>query len=58
MTQLTGGPTREHWSGVWHTEVGHWCIAMGAVEGIYMPPGFERAFEVLEPQTKTYMICE
>jgi uncharacterized protein len=27
-------------------------------EGIYIPPGFEGAFEVLEHLTKTYMICE
>ena len=30
----------------------------GPGEGIYIPPGFEGAFEVLEPLTKTYMICE
>ena len=30
----------------------------GPGEGIYIPPGFEGAFEVLEALTKTYMICE
>lgn len=30
----------------------------GPGEGIYIPPGFEGAFEVLEKMTKTYMICE
>ena len=30
----------------------------GPGEGIYIPPGFEGAFEVLERLTKTYMICE
>lgn len=30
----------------------------GPGEAIYLPPGFEGAFEVLEPLTKTYMICE
>lgn len=30
----------------------------GPGEGIYIPPGFEGAFEVLESLTKTYMICE
>ena len=30
----------------------------GPGEGIYIPPGFEGAFEVLETLTKTYMICE
>ena len=30
----------------------------GPGEGIYIPPGFEGAFEVLEHLTKTYMICE
>ncbi len=30
----------------------------GPGEGIYIPPGFEGAFEVLEQLTKTYMICE
>jgi hypothetical protein len=27
-------------------------------EGLYIPPGFEGEFEVLETLTKTYMICE
>ena len=27
-------------------------------EGLYIPPGFEGEFEVLEHLTKTYMICE
>jgi uncharacterized cupin superfamily protein len=27
-------------------------------EGLYIPPGFTGEFEVLEPLTKTYMICE
>lgn len=27
-------------------------------EGLYLPPGFEGEFEVLEPLTKTYMICD
>ena len=31
---------------------------VGPGEGIYIPPGFEGAFEVLEHLTKTYMICE
>ena len=31
---------------------------IGPGEGLYIPPGFEGAFEVLEPLTKTYMICE
>lgn len=30
----------------------------GPGEGLYIPPGFEGEFEVLEPLTKTYMICE
>jgi uncharacterized cupin superfamily protein len=30
----------------------------GPGEGIYIPPGFEGSFEVLERLTKTYMICE
>lgn len=30
----------------------------GPGEAIYIPPGFAGAFEVLEPLTKTYMICE
>ncbi|MCB2017784.1 MAG: DUF861 domain-containing protein [Hydrogenophaga sp.] len=30
----------------------------GPGEGIHIPPGFEGEFEVLEPLTKTYMICE
>lgn len=30
----------------------------GPGEGIYIPPGFEGEFEVLESLTKTYMICE
>lgn len=30
----------------------------GPGEGIYIPPSFEGAFEVLETLTKTYMICE
>ena len=30
----------------------------GPGEGIYIPPGFEGEFEVLEHLTKTYMICE
>jgi len=32
--------------------------AVGPGEGLYIPPGFEGAFEVLETLTKTYMICE
>ena len=35
---------------------GHEEIGVG--EGLYIPPGFEGAFEVLETLTKTYMICE
>ena len=31
---------------------------MGPGEGLYIPPGFEGEFEVLEQLTKTYMICE
>ena len=31
---------------------------VGPGEGLYIPPGFEGGFEVLEPLTKTYMICE
>lgn len=27
-------------------------------EGLYLPPGFQGEFEVLETLTKTYMICE
>lgn len=30
----------------------------GPGEGIYIPPKFEGAFEVLESLTKTYMICD
>lgn len=30
----------------------------GPGQGIYIPPGFEGEFEVLEHLTKTYMICE
>lgn len=30
----------------------------GPGEGLYIPPGFEGEFEVLEHLTKTYMICE
>ena len=30
----------------------------GPGEAIYIPPGFEGAFEVLETVTKSYMICE
>ncbi len=33
-------------------------VEAGPGEGIYIPPGFEGAFEVLEQMTKTYMICE
>jgi uncharacterized protein len=33
-------------------------VEAGPGEGIYIPPGFEGAFEVLEPMTKTYMICD
>jgi uncharacterized cupin superfamily protein len=32
--------------------------AVGPGEGLYMPPGFEGEFEVLETLTKSYMICE
>lgn len=35
---------------------GHEEIKPG--EGLYIPPGFEGEFEVLETLTKTYMICE
>ena len=31
---------------------------VSAGEGLYIPPGFEGSFEVIEPLTKTYMICE
>lgn len=31
---------------------------LGPGEGLYIPPGFEGEFEVLEALTKTYMICE
>lgn len=34
------------------------CEEMGPGEGLYIPPGFEGEFEVLEQLTKTYMICE
>jgi uncharacterized cupin superfamily protein len=40
-----------------HDTSGHFQEA-GPGEGIYIPPGFEGAFEVIEPLTKTYMICE
>lgn len=40
-----------------HDEQGHFEEA-GAGEAIYIPPGFNGAFEVLEMLTKTYMICE
>jgi uncharacterized cupin superfamily protein len=40
-----------------HDQSGHYEEA-GPGEGIYIPPGFEGAFEVIEPLTKTYMICE
>lgn len=29
-----------------------------AGEALYIPPGFEGSFEVLQPLTKSYMICE
>lgn len=32
--------------------------AAGPGEAIYIPPGFEGSFEVIEPLTKSYMICE
>ena len=32
--------------------------AIGPGEGLYIPPGFEGSFEVLETLTKTYMIAE
>lgn len=35
---------------------GHEEVGVG--EGLYIPPGFEGSFEVLEALTKTYMICE
>ena len=31
---------------------------VGPGEGLYIAPGFEGEFEVLETLTKTYMICE
>jgi uncharacterized cupin superfamily protein len=31
---------------------------VGPGEALYIPPGFQGAFEVLETLTKTYMICE
>jgi len=31
---------------------------VGPGEGLYIPPGFEGEFEVVETLTKTYMICE
>lgn len=31
---------------------------LGPGEGLYIPPGFEGEFEVLEALSKTYMICE
>ena len=31
---------------------------LGAGEALYIPPGFEGSFEVLEAMTKSYMICE
>lgn len=31
---------------------------VGPGEGLYIPPGFEGSFEVLEHLTKTYMIAE
>ena len=40
-----------------HDDQGHFEEA-AAGEGIYIPPGFQGAFEVLETLTKTYMICE
>lgn len=30
----------------------------GPCEGLYIPPGFDGEFEVLEQLTKIYMICE
>lgn len=30
----------------------------GPGEGLYIPPGFEGEFEVIEHLSKTYMICE
>lgn len=40
-----------------HDDLGGFVEA-GPGEGLYIPPGFAGAFEVLEPLTKTYMICE
>jgi uncharacterized cupin superfamily protein len=40
-----------------HDTAGH-SEEAGTCEGMYISPGFEGAFEVLEPLTKTYMICE
>jgi uncharacterized protein len=31
---------------------------LSAGEALYIPPGFEGSFEVLEALTKSYMICE
>lgn len=31
---------------------------VGTGEALYIPPGFEGSFEVLEAVTKSYMICE
>jgi uncharacterized cupin superfamily protein len=35
---------------------GHEEVSAG--EALFIPPGFEGSFEVLETLTKTYMICE
>lgn len=40
-----------------HDTAGHFEEA-GPGEGIYIPPGFEGSFEVIETLTKTYLICE
>ena len=48
---VLSGRCRVHDASGGHEEV-------GAGEGLYIPPGFEGSFEVLETLIKTYMICE
>ncbi|HEY9094582.1 MAG TPA: cupin domain-containing protein [Hydrogenophaga sp.] len=48
---VLSGRCRVHDSRGGHEEI-------GPGEALYIPPGFEGSFEVLEALTKTYMICE
>ncbi|AOW13100.1 hypothetical protein LPB72_07570 [Hydrogenophaga crassostreae] len=48
---VLSGRCRVHDASGGHEEV-------GVGEGLYIPPGFEGSFEVMETLTKTYMICE